>query len=195
MRAAASKYSTKGVGVAGTSTGGEQPTTIAADHTVYLSMGSNIGDRDAHLQAALDAVGRVVMLDRVSAVYDTAPLLVTDQPRFHNVVCAGRTALDPLALLRAVKAIEVQRGRVAGPRYGPRVLDIDLLFYDAVVLHSSELTLPHPRIAERAFVLRPLAEIAPQLHHPVLGMSIATLAAGVADADVRPLGHLLRLAT
>jgi 2-amino-4-hydroxy-6-hydroxymethyldihydropteridine diphosphokinase len=162
-----------------------------AFHVVYLGLGSNQGDRDALLRAALDRLRPYVTVERLSSVYDTAPLLVTEQPRFHNLVAAGRTSLTPLALLRAAKQIERALGRVPGPRYGPRPIDIDLLFYDDLVLHSAELTLPHPRVAERAFVLAPLAEIAPDLRHPTLSNTAAELAAALAGADVRALGPLL----
>lgn len=164
-----------------------------AFHVVYLGLGSNQGDRDALLRAALDRLRPYVAVERLSSVYDTAPLLVTEQPRFHNLVAAGRTSLAPIALLRAVKQIERALGRMPGPRYGPRPIDIDLLFYDDLVLHSAELTLPHPRIAERAFVLAPLAEIAPHLRHPTLGSTAAELAAALAGEDVRDLGPLLQV--
>ena len=158
---------------------------------IYLGLGSNIADRDAHLAAALQALARLMTIERVSSVYDTAPMLVTDQPRFHNLALAATTTLEPLALLRGVKAIERDLGRTSGPRYGPRVIDIDLLFYDQLVLQSDELTLPHPRLAERAFVLAPLAEIAPALIHPALGESVSDLLLRVAGSDVRRLGPLL----
>ena len=147
----------------------------ATHHRVFLGLGSNIGDRDAHLAAALEALATVVTVERVSSVYDTAPMHYTSQPRFHNLVCEGETALAPIALLRSVKEIERRLGRTQGPRYGPRVIDIDLLFYDQLVLQSDALTLPHPRLPERAFVLAPLAEIAPMLTHPVLGDTMAVL--------------------
>ena len=164
----------------------------ASDHVVYLGLGSNQGDRDMLLRAALERLPRAgVAVERVSAVFDTAPMLVTEQPRFHNLVAAGRTPLTPLALLRAVKAIERGLGRVTGPRYGPRPIDIDVLLYDDLVLESAELSVPHPRIAERAFVLAPLAEIAPELRLPTLGRTATELASALAGADVRRLGPLL----
>jgi 2-amino-4-hydroxy-6-hydroxymethyldihydropteridine diphosphokinase len=132
----------------------------------------------------------VVTLDRISSAYDTAPVLIEDQPRFLNLVCAGHTTLDPLTLLQATQRIERELGRVAGPRYGPRVIDIDLLLYGECVLVGPELTLPHPRLAERAFVLLPLAEIAPDLRHPMLGRRMAELASALSPADVRLLGPL-----
>lgn len=159
-------------------------------HYVYLGLGSNIPDRDAHLAAALDALAPLLTIERVSSVYDTAPMLVTDQPRFHNLALAATTDLSPHELLRGVKAIERGLGRADGPRYGPRVIDIDLLFYDQLVLQTDELTIPHPRIAERAFVLAPLAEIAPTLAHPALGETVAEMLRRVAGSDVRRLGPL-----
>jgi 2-amino-4-hydroxy-6-hydroxymethyldihydropteridine diphosphokinase len=162
-------------------------------HTVYLGLGSNLGDRAAALRAAVDALAPEVAVARVSSAYDTAPQLVADQPRFLNAAVAGRTALDPVALLRHVKRVEAALGRVPGPRYGPRAVDIDLLLVDDLVLLTPELTLPHPRLPERAFALVPLAEIAPALRHPVLGATVAELAAVVAGTgDVRRVGPLVR---
>jgi 2-amino-4-hydroxy-6-hydroxymethyldihydropteridine diphosphokinase len=157
---------------------------------VYLGLGSNLGDRLAHLRDALDRLVRVVTLDRVSSVYDTAPVLVEDQPRFLNLVCAGHTVLDPLALLHATQRIERDLGRVAGPRYGPRVIDIDLLLYDERVLAGPELILPHPQLTERAFVLLPLVEIAPDLRHPAFERRVVEYAAALNPADVLLLGPL-----
>ena len=159
-------------------------------HTVYLGLGSNIGDRDANLSAALRALAAVVTIERISSVYDTAPMLYTDQPRFHNLVCQAATSLSPDALLHAVKEIERQLGRKSGPRYGPRVIDIDVLLYDRLIVNTAALTVPHPRMAERAFVLAPLAEIAPSLAHPVLGETIAELLRREPESDVERVGPL-----
>ncbi|HET8909217.1 MAG TPA: 2-amino-4-hydroxy-6-hydroxymethyldihydropteridine diphosphokinase [Ktedonobacterales bacterium] len=162
-------------------------------HVVYLGLGSNLGDRDANLAAAIQALAELVTVERVSSVYDTAPLHVTDQPRFHNLVCQATTDLTPPALLRAAKAIERHLGRADGRRYGPRVIDIDVLLYDSLVLQTDELTVPHPRTAERAFVLAPLAEIAPLLVHPVLGETMPFLLSHLAESDVRRVGPLPQL--
>ncbi len=159
-------------------------------HCVFLGLGSNIGDRRAHLRFGLHALDEFVAIERVSSVYDTAPLLLTAQPRFYNIACMGLTALAPLALLRALKEIERRAGRTGGVRYGPRPIDIDILFYDELLLSTPELTIPHPGIAERAFVLEPLAELAPQLRHPALGQTVATLAEAIGPADVTRLGPL-----
>lgn len=165
-------------------------TPAHSPHLVYLGLGSNLGDRDAALRGAVARLSAVVAVSRVSSVYDTAPLLVANQPRFHNAAIAGTTALAPLELLRAAKAIERDLGRVPGVRYGPRAIDVDLLFYDDLSLRSAELALPHPRIAERAFVLAPLAEIAPGWALPVLGASPEELLRALGAADVRRLGPL-----
>jgi 2-amino-4-hydroxy-6-hydroxymethyldihydropteridine diphosphokinase len=159
-------------------------------HTVYLGLGSNIGDRDANLSAALRALASIVTVECISSVYDTAPMLYTDQPRFHNLVCQATTSLSPGTLLHAAKGIERQLGRKVGPRYGPRVIDIDLLLFDSLIVNTAALTIPHPRMAERAFVLAPLAELAPSLIHPVLGETMAELLRRVAESDVERVGSL-----
>jgi len=156
-----------------------------SEHLVYLGLGSNMGDRDALLRAALARLSDVVRVTRVSSVWDTAPMLVTDQPRFHNAVAEGWTRLDPLALLRAIKRIERELGRVPGPRYGPRPVDIDILLYDDLMLETPELTIPHARLAERAFALAPLAEIAPHAWHPGLKREAKDLANAAPQGDIR----------
>jgi 2-amino-4-hydroxy-6-hydroxymethyldihydropteridine diphosphokinase len=153
-----------------------EPVPVGRAHAVYMGLGSNLGDRDALLRAALDALSSAVAIGVVSSVYDTAPMLLTEQPRFHNIACAGRTVLAPHDLLHVAQGIETTLGRVPGVRYGPRPIDIDLLMYDQVVMEAPELVLPHPGIADRAFVLLPLCEIAPALVHPLLDKPICTLA-------------------
>jgi|SRR5215469_9694971 len=159
-------------------------------HTIYLGLGSNLGDRRRHLQEAVQLLREQMEVLRLSSVYDTAPMLVTDQPRFLNMVCSASTPFPPEYLLTRLKLIERELGRVAGPRYGPRVIDIDLLLYDELVFDSPALTVPHPRILERAFVLVPLAEIAPELEHPVVHRTIAGLMHDCAGTDVVKLGPL-----
>ncbi|HEY7091889.1 MAG TPA: 2-amino-4-hydroxy-6-hydroxymethyldihydropteridine diphosphokinase, partial [Ktedonobacterales bacterium] len=111
-------------------------------------------------------------------------------PLFHNIACVGQTSLDPFSLLRALKRLEGDLGRVPGPRYGPRVIDIDILLLDDLVLTTPELTIPHAAMLERAFALVPLAEIAPSQRHPVAGRTIAELALGLDASSVRRQGVL-----
>lgn len=176
---------------AGRSQPSQPPRRALGEHLVYLGLGSNLGERDALLRAALERLAPDVRVTRVSSIWDTAPLLVTNQPRFHNAVAEGLTALEPLALLRLVKGIERALGRQPGPRYGPRPVDIDILLYDDLNLDTPELTIPHPRLPERAFALAPLAEIAPRAWHPALGCDAASLAAEAPPADIRRLGPLV----
>jgi 2-amino-4-hydroxy-6-hydroxymethyldihydropteridine diphosphokinase len=161
------------------------------EHLVYLGLGSNLGDRDALLRAALARLAPDVRVTRVSSVWDTAPLLVIEQPRFHNAVAEGLTRLDPFALLRLVKRIERELGRTPAPRYGPRLVDIDILLYDDLMLNTPTLTIPHAQLAARAFALAPLAEIAPRAWHPALGRDARALASATPPGDIRRLGPLV----
>ena len=139
----------------------------------YVGLGSNLGDRLGHLNAALDVIERRVgRLAAVSYAYETDPVGLTDQPRFLNAVCAIETALDPHQLLAALLEIEAGRGRVRGVKNGPRTLDLDLLIYEDLVIDELGLQVPHPRLTKRAFVLVPLAEIAPDFVHSVTGQSV-----------------------
>ncbi|HTE18801.1 MAG TPA: 2-amino-4-hydroxy-6-hydroxymethyldihydropteridine diphosphokinase [Armatimonadota bacterium] len=132
---------------------------------VFLGLGSNLGDRDANLRSALQRVTELegTHLECVSSFIETAPWGVEEQPSFLNAVAEIRTALKPRELLAAVKRIERELGRVPTYRWGPRLIDIDLLLYGERVVVEPELTLPHPRILERAFVWEPLREIAPEV--------------------------------
>lgn len=160
------------------------------EHLTYLGLGSNLGDREALLRAAVARLGEVARVTRVSSVWDTAPLLVENQPRFRNAAAEAWTRLDPFALLAAVKRIERELGRLPGPRYGPRPVDIDILLYDDLTLATPTLTIPHAQLHRRAFALAPLAEIAPHARHPVLGVEVAALAQALGEADVRRIGPL-----
>ncbi len=155
--------------------------------TVYLSLGSNLGDRRAHLaraQQALQAAG--IRILRQASLYATEPVGRATQPWFLNTVVEAETELMPRQLLRAVQDIERRLGRRRLVRSGPRVVDIDILFYGTSVVRSAELQIPHPRLAERRFVLAPLRELAPTLRHPILGRTVAELLATVPDyAQVR----------
>jgi 2-amino-4-hydroxy-6-hydroxymethyldihydropteridine diphosphokinase len=153
--------------------------------TVYLGLGSNQGDRPAHLRGALRALAALpgTQVQAVSALYESAPWGVTDQPPFLNAVAAITTALAPADLLQAVKRIERAAGRRAGRRWGPRPLDIDLLLYDDQRVDTPDLTIPHPRLAERRFVLAPLQDLRPDWQDAA-GRPLAALLAAVADQPV-----------
>src|SRR5579872_3463520 len=153
--------------------------TPVATHTIYLALGSNLGDRRGNLAAAMQRLREIMQIVTVSSVYDTEPVGYTEQPRFLNMVLRGQTTLPPQELLRAVKQIEKALGRQATFRNGPRPIDIDIIFYDDLHIEQDDLTIPHPRMAERAFVLVPLAEIAPERIEPVSGKSARQLLAEV----------------
>ncbi|WEK54310.1 MAG: 2-amino-4-hydroxy-6-hydroxymethyldihydropteridine diphosphokinase [Candidatus Cohnella colombiensis] len=127
----------------------------------YVALGANLGDREASLRGAIRhiAAEAAIELTAISPVYETAPVGYTEQPSFLNMVAALRTELSPLELLRRLLAIEQEMGRVRDIRWGPRNIDLDLLVVGETVLETSELTLPHPRMGERAFVLVPLRDV------------------------------------
>ena len=144
--------------------------------TVYLSLGSNLGDRRGALEAAIARLeGPDFRIRRVSSIYETEPLDLRDQPWFLNLVLEAETELFPKQLLARVRKVELELGRKRLRAKGPRSIDIDILLYGEVVMDSTELTIPHPRLTERRFVLEPLAELVPQLRHPVTRETIAEL--------------------
>lgn len=153
-------------------------------HVIYLSLGSNLGDRLANLSNAIINLAPKVQSGAQSSIYETEPWGYSDQPAFLNQIVKAHTTLDPFELLAFVKEIEVSRGRQETFRFGPRLIDLDILFYDDLVLDTPKLTIPHPRITERAFVLIPLAEIAPDLCHPVFGKTIQQLKTSVDGSSV-----------
>lgn len=142
---------------------------------VFIGLGTNLGDRAANLEQALALLPPEVSILRRSSVYESEPVGLAGQPLFLNAVVAGATDLMPLALLRHLKGIEARMGRQPAPRNGPRLIDLDLLFYADWVLHVDGLEVPHPRIAERSFVLAPLCEIAPDFLDPLTGETVAEM--------------------
>lgn len=154
--------------------------------TIYLGLGTNLGDRTANLQAALNGLAEELVITAVSPIYQTPPWGVTDQPDFLNLCLAAKTDLPPVELLAFVKNLEVELGRQPAKRWGPRLIDIDILFYANQLVETENMIIPHPRLAERAFVLRPLADIAPDFVHPALGETMADLSEKVVDEGIRP---------
>ena len=142
--------------------------------TIYLGLGSNMGDCQQNLDRTLFLLKQRLRIDRVSSTYDTEPVGDTDQPRFLNMVCQAHTRLAPQDLLALLKGIERKLGRT-GKSGAPRPIDIDILLYGEQIIETTELTIPHSRMAERAFVLEPLAEIAPEVLHPVNGRTMKEL--------------------
>jgi len=142
---------------------------------VYLSLGSNVGDREAHLRDAQDRLNAVGRVTAVSSLYETEPVEVTQQPWFLNGVIALETSLTPQQLMSAILKIEEAMGRRRVQKKGPRTIDIDILLFGETILDSEEVVIPHPAMHERRFVLEPLAEIAPEARHPLLKKTILEL--------------------
>jgi 2-amino-4-hydroxy-6-hydroxymethyldihydropteridine diphosphokinase len=148
--------------------------------TVYLSLGSNVGDRERIVRAALEHLSPT----RVSPLYETEPVDYTDQAWFLNMVAEARTELGPAEFLARTQQIERDLGRERTVPKGPRTLDIDILFFGDAVIHTATLEIPHPRLTARRFVLQPLADLAPRLRHPVTGASVQEMLASLTDTVV-----------
>jgi 2-amino-4-hydroxy-6-hydroxymethyldihydropteridine diphosphokinase len=149
----------------------------------YIGIGSNMGDRQAYCLEAVRFIARFpkTSLIAVSSLYETAPLERTDQEWFINCVTAVRTTLAPRELLQACQEVEQFLGRKRSVRFGPRTIDLDILFYGDRIIQGPEVTIPHPRAHQRRFVLEPLAEIAPELEHPTLHKTATQLLQGIKD--------------
>jgi len=160
---------------------------------VYLGLGSNVGDREGSLSAAVAQLAASdLRILRVSSVYETEPVEYTDQRYFFNLVVEAETGLFPMQLLWRVGKIERALGRVRTIPKGPRVIDIDILLYARAVIRTPALQVPHPRMAERRFVLAPLAELAPSLRHPVTRRTISEMLDEAPVQSVRRLAQELR---
>jgi 2-amino-4-hydroxy-6-hydroxymethyldihydropteridine diphosphokinase len=155
------------------------------NHTVYLSLGSNLGNRSANLKEAISSLAPQMEVKKKSSVYETPPWGYTEQEKFLNQVLMAKTYLDPEPLLKHLKRLEVALGRKASFRYGPRLIDIDIIFYDELILETPSLTIPHPQLPERGFVLLPMMDIAPDLVHPVNKKSIREMMAQCNAGEIK----------
>lgn len=154
------------------------------EHIVYLALGSNMGSRLVNLKAAVSNLTPQMTVKKKSSVYETPPWGFEDQAAFLNQVVMAETYLEPEALLGHLKRLEAALGRVPGFENGPRLIDIDILFFDDVIIDTASVAIPHPRLHKRAFVLVPLAEVAPELIHPVLRKSINELLEDVDQSEI-----------
>jgi len=148
---------------------------------VYLGLGSNMGDRWANLDKALEFLSERLTVKKVSSVYETEPVGNVNQPHFLNLVCEVSTRLEPMGLLTLAKGMESKLGRTRGGANAPRPIDIDILFYGNQVINTPKLIIPHPKLTQRAFVLVPLVEIAPDLAHPVSSKTVKELLADLKE--------------
>ena len=164
-------------------------------HQVYLGLGTNLGDRQGNLQQAVDGLATELSIGTISPVYATAPWGVVEQPDFLNLCLLAETRMPPRELLHFLKQLEQRIGRRRAKRWGPRLIDIDILFYDALVYEDDILTIPHPYLAERSFVVGPLADIAPKHRHPQTGVTVAEMASLLDLSSLKPAGFSLSAKT
>lgn len=157
-------------------------------HTVYLALGTNLGNRQANLKAAREALSPQMSIKAKSHVYETPPWGYADQADFLNQALKVETYLEPEALLKHLKRLEVALGRVPSIQNGPRLIDIDILFYDDLVMDTPGLVIPHPRLHERNFVLVPLNDIAPDLVHPEFKKTVQELLSNIDQSGIVDLG-------
>jgi 2-amino-4-hydroxy-6-hydroxymethyldihydropteridine diphosphokinase len=158
---------------------------------VYLSLGSNVGDREAQLREAIVRLGVLGRVVRASSMYETEPVEFTEQPWFLNCAVALETGATPQELMKALLRIEEEMGRRRVQKKGPREIDIDILLFGDEVVESEELRVPHPAMAERRFVLEPLAEIAGEVRHPVRGKTVGEMLRELPEGQVvRRVGSL-----
>jgi 2-amino-4-hydroxy-6-hydroxymethyldihydropteridine diphosphokinase len=155
------------------------------DQIVYLSLGSNLGDRVVNLRSAIRLLASKMQVLAESSIYETEPWGYSEQPTFLNMALKASTQLEPHELLSFLKEIEKSMGRKETFRFGPRLIDLDILFYDELILDTPDLTIPHAHLTERAFVIFPMAEIAPEHIHPILGTTIAQLKTTMDDKSIK----------
>ena len=162
--------------------------------TIYLALGSNEGDRQRFLESAIVLLPPKVRVQKCSPIYETKPWGFKDQADFLNLVLEASTQLSAEDLLTHLKSVEESVGSKASFQNGPREIDIDILYYGDQIITQEKLTIPHPRLAERAFVLVPMMDIAPEFVHPALGKTISELAKFVSQGEVRRVAELERCA-
>jgi 2-amino-4-hydroxy-6-hydroxymethyldihydropteridine diphosphokinase len=155
-------------------------------HSVYIALGTNLGNRLSNLQTAINTFAPSVTVAKESHIYETPPWGYEDQPAFLNMVVKAETGLEPETLLNFLKQLEVELGREQNFRWGPRLIDLDILFYGNLIIDTPPLVIPHPRLHERAFVLVPLVDVASDLIHPIFQRSASDL---LSEIDVQGISR------